>query len=97
MSGKCSRPQKSSPSRTKVGTPKTPIASAAADEIELLPTLPDEIGRKTRGIGAGFGQHRADHIGIFDVELTLPEALEDGVMVTAQERIALSFGIEHAA
>jgi hypothetical protein len=28
MSGRCSRPQNSSPSSTKVGTPKTPMASA---------------------------------------------------------------------
>src|SRR4029077_17324643 len=73
------------------------LLGSATDALDLLPTLPDEISRKTRGIGAGFRQHRVDHIGVLDVEFTLPEALEDGVMITAQDRIALTFGVEHAA
>ena len=45
----------------------------------------------------GLRQHRADYIGMLDVELAFPEALESDVVIAAQHRVALAFGVEHAA
>src|SRR6516225_3708678 len=69
----------------------------AANPIELPPPLSRRISREAGGVGAGFRQHRTDHIGILDVELALPEALEDDVVIAAQHRVALALGVEHTA
>src|SRR5271167_2354238 len=70
---------------------------ATADPIELLPPLPRRISREAGGVGTGLLQHRADHTGILDVELTFPEALESDVVIAAQHRVALLLRVEHAA
>ena len=97
MSGRCSRPQNSSPSSTKVGTPNTPIASAARQMLSSSACPgPAEIWEPRR-IGAGFRQHPTDHAGIFDIELTLPEAFEDRVVIAAEYRVSLALRVRHAA
>src|SRR6516165_12278397 len=69
----------------------------AADPIELLPPLPLQISREAGGVGARLRQHRADHLGMLDVERAFPEALESDVVIAAQHRVALALGIQHAA
>src|ERR1700740_1176095 len=68
-----------------------------ADPVDLLPPLPRQISREARGVGARLRQHRADHLGILDVELAFPEALESDVVIAAQHCLALAPGVEHAA
>jgi hypothetical protein len=97
MSGRCSRPQKSSPSTTSVGTPKTPAASAAARIVSCSrPAVAREICVETGRVGAGLGQHRGDHFDILDVEFAPPEALEHPVVVGAEHGCTLVLRPEHA-
>src|SRR6266481_3159407 len=68
----------------------------ATDAFDLLPSLICEVSREVIRIGTGLRQHGADHGGILDVELALPEALEGQVVIAAEHRIALALGVEHA-
>ena len=70
---------------------------SAADTVHLHAAGPGRIVGKPQRIDTGFGQDAADHAGILDVELALPEALEDRVVVTAEHRVTLALRVQHAA
>src|SRR5689334_6703259 len=69
----------------------------AADTAHLHTAGPVRIVGKPRRIAAGVGQYAADHADILDVELALPEALEDRVVVAAEHRVTLAPRVQHAA
>src|SRR5256885_15827675 len=68
----------------------------ASDAFDLLPSLLCEVSREAARIGTCLRQHGADHGGVLDVELALPEALEGQVVIAAEHPIALALGAEHA-
>src|SRR5215469_1691858 len=56
-----------------------------ADCFDLAPAFVGGISRKSSRLGAGLGQYRANDFGVLDVELALPEPLENDVVVTAED------------
>src|SRR5439155_26217811 len=69
----------------------------ARDAVDFARPLAGGVVGKPGGIGPGLGEHRGDDRLVLDVELALPEALEDAVVIAAKDPSALSFGVEHAA
>src|SRR6202034_1993893 len=47
-------------------------------------------------VRAGFGERRGDHLAIFEVKLTSPEALENPIMVGAELSRALALRPQHS-
>src|SRR5690348_16780002 len=68
-----------------------------ADAVQLCTPRARRIIREPRRIGAGFRQHPADHADILDVELALPEAFEDRVVIAAEDCLTLALRVHHAA
>src|SRR4029077_20567967 len=66
------------------------------DAFELVPAL-FQIGAEAGHIGPRFGKHLGDDNGILDVELAPPEALEDDVVIAAQDCVAMALREQHAA
>src|SRR5215472_16327456 len=73
------------------------LFAGAADPFEFLAPLLRQIDGKPGGVCTGFGQDGGNDVGVFDVELALPEALELRVMVTSKDAVALPLGVQHAA
>src|SRR5262249_18002037 len=86
------------PVEHKAGHSEDPLFfGSAADIRELARSLPRKIGREPIVVRAGLCQNGADDIGLLDIDLGVPEGLEDDVVVPAQHRIALAIGVQHAA
>src|SRR5215469_16153841 len=68
-----------------------------ADCFDLAQAFVGSISRKASRFGAGLGQYRADDFGVLDVELALPEPLENDVVIAAEDQVALLLRPQHAA
>src|SRR5215472_3058908 len=66
------------------------------DAVQLRAPRAFPIVGEPGRIGTRFCQHAADHRDIFDIELALPEAFEDRVVVAPKHRVALAFRMQHA-
>src|SRR5215472_2000251 len=73
------------------------LFGGAAYPFEFLPAFLDQIDGKAGGVCTGFGQDGGNDIGILDVELALPEALEYRIVIAAKDAVALPLGVQHAA
>ena len=88
-----SPPQNSSPSKTKVGTPKTPEASASPRRRSCsAPPSPIQEGREARGAPAS-ASSAATAVDVLRIELAPPEAVEGEIVVGTKHAVLL--GIEH--
>src|SRR5215472_2669918 len=54
-----------------------------ADCFDLAPAFVGAISRKASRVGASLDQNRLQDFGVLDVELALPEPLEDDVVIAA--------------
>jgi hypothetical protein len=68
-----------------------------ADAVDLHAAGARRIIGKLGDIGTGFRQHAADHAGILDVELALPEAFEGRVVISPEHIVSLALRVQHAA
>ena len=96
ISGRCSLPQNSSPSTTKLGTPNTPFASAARLMAATSSRPRLRLCGECRAIGARLRQNGGDDGDVLDIQLAPPEALEHRVVVAAEYRIARALRVQHA-
>ena len=95
MSGRCSLPQNSSPSTTKLGTPNTPLASAARLMAATSSRPACACAAKAGPSAPDFRQNGGDDGDILDIQLAPPETLEHRVVVAAEHGIAGALRIQH--